>query len=316
MNGPAIVTARDIDLTAAAWLARRSETEWNSEDESEFEAWLAASPAHRVAYLRLDEGWRRAGQLANLPETKSPRAVLPAMFKLAAAFAAVAMLGAASAYMLLRPSDRTYSTPIGGHEAISFADGSRIELNTNTVLRARMTTSERIVWLEKGEAYFQVKHDPAHPFVVMAGDRRVTDLGTKFVMRRDESLLRVAVIQGRVWLDASKQPSSEAALLSPGDVATATSKTMSVKRESLKELSNQLGWRHGVLVFNHATLAEVASEFNRYNGRKIVFADADAGSRIIGGTFPAADVDAFTNAVQIAFGLHIRNREKEIVISH
>ena len=42
---------------------------------------------------------------------------------------------------------------------VSFADGTRIELNTDTVLRARMTTSERTVWLDQGEAYFQVKHD-------------------------------------------------------------------------------------------------------------------------------------------------------------
>ena len=52
---------------------------------------------------------------------------------------------------------------------MNFADGSRIELNTNTVLRARMTTDQRIVWLEKGEAYFRIKHDSTHPFIVMVG---------------------------------------------------------------------------------------------------------------------------------------------------
>jgi transmembrane sensor len=313
MSDPAFSNAKDSDLAAAQWLARRNDADWTGAEESEFEAWLAASPVHRVAYLRVEAGWRRAERLMDLPQTEEWR---PSAFKLAAAFALVAMLGAGSAYVLLTPRDRTYATPVGGHETVSFADGSRIELNTDTVLRARMTTSERVVWLEKGEAYFQVKHDPAHPFVVMAGERRITDLGTKFVVRQDQSRFQVAVVQGRVWLDASvRQPSRQVALLLPGDVATATAKTMSVRHEAMKTLANQLGWRQGVLVFSHATLAEVAGEFNRYNSRQIVIADPKSANRVIGGTFPARDLDAFTNAVQIAFGLHVRDRGTEIVIS-
>ena len=77
-----------------------------------------------------------------------------------------------------------FSTEVGGHETVTFSDGTRIELNTNTVLRARMTTAQRTVWLDKGEAYFQVKHDPAHPLTVIAG-HRVTDLGTEFLVRDD-----------------------------------------------------------------------------------------------------------------------------------
>lgn len=306
--------AKATDLEAAGWLERRSDAQWRAEDEAAFEAWLNASPANRVAYLRLDAGWRRAESLIDMP---APRAgILPMMFKLAAAFAVVAMLGAASAYVLLKPHDRTYSTGVGQHETVSFADGSKIELNTSTVLRARMTTSERIVWLEKGEAYFQVRHDPAHPFVVMAGDRRVTDLGTKFLVRRDSRKFEVAVMQGRVWLDAmDKKPQTQVALLSQGDIATATPKAITVTHESLQKLGTALGWRKGVLIFSHATLAEAAREFNRYNKRQIVFADDKSGERLIGGTFPATDVDAFTNAVQIAFGLHVKNDGDEIVIS-
>ena len=64
-----------------------------------------------------------------------------------------------------------------------------------TVLRARVSAHERLVTLERGEAYFQIAHDPKHPFVVMAGDHRVTDLGTKFLVRRDNKTLEVAVTE-------------------------------------------------------------------------------------------------------------------------
>ena len=172
-----------------------------------------------------------------------------------------------AAYYLTQPRDRIFTTPVGGHETITFADGSKIELNTDTVLRARMTTAQRTVWLEKGEAYFQVKHDAAHPFVVMAGDHRVTDLGTKFLVRRDPGRLEVALLRGP---RAVRRGGREAAIAihaaharrcGNGHVEHDVRDERNAARSSPKNLS----WRHGVLVFDNTPLADAASEFNRYN---------------------------------------------------
>src|SRR6185437_1547261 len=109
-----------------------------------------------------------------------------------------------------------------------------------TVLRARMTTAERAVWLDKGEVYFQIKRDSAHPVVVMVGTHRVTDLGTKFTVRRAAGKTEVAVIQGRVAFDAPASPTpSQVALLTAGDVATATASKVSIRRETGKVLSTE-----------------------------------------------------------------------------
>ena len=82
----------------------------------------------------------------------------------AASLAILAIIGVtAGKFLVPHAQVRTFTTPVGGHEVVSFADGTKIELNTNTVLRASMTTDQRTVWLDKGEAYFQVKHDAAHP---------------------------------------------------------------------------------------------------------------------------------------------------------
>ena len=173
------------------------------------------------------------------------------------------------------------------------------------------------MWLDKGEAYFQVKHDPAHPFVVMSGNRRITDLGTKFLVRRDNDRFEIAVMQGRVWFDSSgKRAAEQTALLTQGDEAIASANSLAVRKESDQKLARQLGWRQGTLVFDRVSLATAAREFNRYNSRKIVVADAQAANQMIGGTFPATNVDAFTSAVQLAFGMHVQNRGNEIVISH
>lgn len=71
-------------------------------------------------------------------------------------------------------------------------------------MRASVTTRQREVWLEKGEAFFDVAHNEGVPFVVHTGDRQVTVLGTKFAVRRDGDKVTVTVLQGRVRLEEAK----------------------------------------------------------------------------------------------------------------
>ena len=312
--------ARDVRAAAAEWHDRREREDWTAAKQAELDAWLAQSPAHAVAFLRVDAAWSRADRLSALGNPARDMAVEPQAkagnrgglllyLRLAAAAILIAGLGSAGAYFALTPHDRVFSTPVGGHETVTFADGSRVELNTNTVLRARMTTGQRIIWLERGEAFFQVRHDRLHPFIVIAANRRITDLGTQFVVRTDPRGLHVAVLEGQVWFDASeKQTASQPTLLKAGDVAEAQGKAVSVTREAESTLETGLSWRRGLLVFTHTTLAAAAAEFNRYNRTKLVIADAAVAQRTIGGTFPITDVEAFARVARNALGLHVENR--------
>lgn len=324
MNNPneaPALNAKEINATAAAWLERHDGGDWNDADQSALDEWLAQSGAHRAAYWRLKAAWSNASRLAALGRPPQDAAVterrnIPAALKIAASLAVVTLLGGVAANYLMSPRERMYSTAVGGHERISFADGSRIELNTDTVLRTRMTTADRTVWLDKGEAFFQIKHDAAHPFVVMVGEHRVTDLGTKFLIRRDPGRLEVALIEGKARFGAADtRRKSPSALLLPGDVATATAGTMFVTREPAKKLTGELGWRHGVIVFKYTTLGDAASEFNRYNRQKLVIADPQAAKLTIVGTFRTSDVAAFAAATKSLFKLRVENDGDEIVIS-
>jgi len=309
-----------IDQAAAEWVQRRRFWNWSDTDQLDLDRWLEQSMAHRVAYWRLNAAYARTERLTAL---RRPGAEVAAQFRFSPLITGIAAslvlaLGAGlfAAHALLHPHDRTFETPVGGHQAVSFADGTRIELNTNTEIRARMTTQERIVWLDRGEAYFQVKHDAAHPFVVMIGNRRVTDLGTRFVIRTAASQTEVAVVQGSVRFDApGVQSAAYTATLRPGDVATATADSMSIAKRTSRDLSRELGWRRGVVVFDRTTLADAASEFNRYNRRKIVIADPAAASLAIDGTFATTDEEAFIDAARTIFGLHVDGSGNGIVIS-
>lgn len=67
-----------IERVAAGWLARRDACGWTARDEAQLDAWLAASTAHRVAWLRLQAAWRESGRLkalgAGLPAGQVPAA--------------------------------------------------------------------------------------------------------------------------------------------------------------------------------------------------------------------------------------------------
>jgi transmembrane sensor len=320
-GGHILPDASGAEQRAADWLETRACEDWNEARAAELEAWLAQSPAHAVAFMRLEAAWNRTARLAALPKPMRRTVVggePPARrlaLKIAAAVVVATGLGIGGSLLAFHQEKQTFSTTVGGREALALGDGSKIELNTDTVLRMAEDTGQRKVWLEKGEAYFDIKHDAAHPFVVMVAGHRITDLGTKFVVRQEGGRVEVTLLEGRARLDATGGAPAHTAVLTPGDVAIATADDMSVTRKPVKVLADELGWRRGVLVFDHTTLAAAVAEFNRYNRRKIVIADPQIAKLEIGGTFPSGDVRLFGRAARTALGLHVEDRGDKVVIS-
>jgi transmembrane sensor len=314
-------SAMVIEAQAAEWLRRRHFWNWSADDEAALEIWLAQSLAHRVAYWRLGAALSRTERLAILRAAQRRQywpargRRWPGLFQAFAASILVTALGIAAVNYLLRPREQTFSTAIGGHRLLTLADGTNIELNTDTRVRVLTGGGKRTVWLDKGEAFFQVRHDPAHPFVVIAGKRRITDIGTKFEVRRDADRLRVAVLEGKVRFGTVDGGGQAPALLTRGDVAVATPSTLFVSHQSQKTLNNDLGWRNGMLVFHHTTLAAAAAEFNRYNARKLVITDRAVSQMTINGTFHVGDVAAFIRLARDVFGLNIRQKGQATIIS-
>jgi len=312
-------TATDIQTRAADWLLERREGQWSAERQSALDAWMEESLAHRIAYWRLDAAWGRADLLSAMRRPAFQRAAAPKrklwpiMFRASAAVIAIAALaGAVQWFETGKSAEKTYATAVGERERLTLADGSQIELNTDTSLRAEITPRERRIWLDKGEVYFEVKHNEKKPFVVMAGDHRITDIGTKFVVRRDAGAFKVAVLDGVVRLDDSRTPPK---ILTKGEVAVSTTSKTLVSRQSPRVLADAMGWQRGVLVFDRTSLAEVAREFNRYSTTRIVIADPKTAALTIDGTFPSNDARAFMRLAQAVLGLSVEDRGNQIVIS-
>jgi transmembrane sensor len=318
-----MISAKETEETAAMWLLRREEAEWSADQQGELDAWLDAAPEHRVAFYRLEFGWNQADRLVALrrPNQQRPLVLRARLFGrrfVAASTAAAAclLLGAYGLFQIGWVDFTGYRTPIGGQRTITLDDGSKVELNTDTYIRARITADARTVWLERGEAFFAVAHDPQRRFVVHVGTRDVAALGTQFSVHRDGDRVEVAVLEGRVEVEDTKGAAAVSpVIVTRGDTVVTEGASVHVATNSIEHVDEVLSWRHGVLAFDQLTLAEAASQFNRYNKKKLIITDPAVGSVRIGGRFDANNVQAFARLLHEGFGLTIEDAGTGIKIS-
>lgn len=214
---------------------------------------------------------------------------------------------------------------------MTLADGSVVTLNTASAIRVEYTLRERRVVLERGEAYFAVKRNPARPFIVIAGEQRIIDVGTRFAVRRNLAQIQVIVTEGAVRVEsappgarhsggsaATASPPALAAIdvpLSAGSVAFAQDGDVLVHQESVREAEEMVSWREGYLTFRDTTLARAVAEFNRYNVRRIRIQDPGIAGMHISGTFRPADYRAFVRLLHGGYGIDVRDTDEAITLS-
>jgi len=321
-NTPNTVDVMGIESRAADWVAdRRNSEDWTPERQAELDRWLAQSLAHRVAYIRIEATWRRTDRLAALhrpmhePAQNGPLR-RPFWMRVAAVFGLVVVTASFAGRYLLQPHPQLIETPIGGQERVMLADGSQIELNTDTAIRVDLTAQKRAVELVKGEAYFEIRHDAARPFVVTVTDHRIVDLGTKFLVRTSSQTLKVALVEGSARLEnASPHVRQQAVILTPGDLAVATADSVRVSKRPMREVANALAWQRGAIALRNASLADAVAEFNRYGGPQIIVADPDTAKLTINGTFRTTGAEQFAGMTHEIFGLRVEHQNGNIVLS-
>ena len=308
--------SQEIEAKAAEWLMRREQPEWSQADQAALAGWLDESMSHRAAFWRLEHTWQMADRIGALSARdiapRPRRRGLPLKWWQAGALAASLLLAIALIGLHSRPalspqaSVETFDTGIGGYRIVPLVDGSRIELNTATILRTLISKQRRDVWLDRGEAFFEVAHIEGSAFVVHAGPRMITVVGTEFSVRRDGDKVTVAVVKGRVRVeDTTRGESSAMTTVTPGDVAIGLGASTMVISKPVAAVEDKLSWRDGRLVFNGSSLAEVADDFNRYNRQQLLISDPSVAAIRISGTFKASNVEAFVRLLKEAYRLKV-----------
>jgi transmembrane sensor len=310
-----------IDQEASRWLAARDAGPPSVEQEAEFHGWIEADIRHRVAYLRLEETWRRSDRLnelrpldrdvdADLLRSRSARARWP--LALAASFLGALVF---AGYVLVQSQFgwQHYETAVGGFSRIVLEDGSVMDLNTDSDVKVRIDAQRREVRLLRGEGRFQVAHESTRPFVVSAADADVRAVGTAFTVRLHAAArVDVLVSEGSVAI------ASPGVLHSPpvkaGEVAVLLPDRLSVSRIEPQQVESRLAWTSGKLQFRGETLREAAAEFNRYNRRQIQLGDPALADLRVGGTFNATDPESFAAALTSTFSLRVEPGSPDTIV--
>lgn len=276
--------------------------------------WLEADPRHLATFDRVSmlvedatDGLAPAGRVPPVdrpePVNDNP-APVPARrrWRGMAGFAVAAgIVGLVVAPQLhnTAPVVETIATQPGQTRDVALGDGTRIALNGDSRLRVD-SADPRAVTLARGEAYFEVVHDAARPFVVHAGSGAIRDVGTAFDVALDGGAAEVAVHEGTVL--AGRQ--DRTMQLDAGHAAriAADGSTTEIARV---EPANVGGWRSGRLSFRDAALDRVARDLSRSLGEPVTLDPTLSGRRFTGVVVLGADHDRVMHRLAGVMGLAV-----------
>ncbi|ROL90059.1 FecR family protein [Pseudomonas chlororaphis] len=294
-------TVRD---EAALWFVRLQEPAIAAEERQRFDAWLAQHDAHRDEFQLLQSLWaatdlvpkERLQALCATPVASLKRRPL-LRYAVAASVLAVALgLGLFSGLGRSGVYSAEFATALGERRHVALPDGSQVDLNSRSRLLVRFERGQRSVELSEGEAMFSVEHDSSRPFVVAAGPGKVTVTGTRFDVRRDATQTRVAVEQGTVKVQGREAADGEFVSLTAG-LGTAVDARGRVAAAYAVDSQALTAWRSGKLVFNNASLNEVAAEVSRYREQPLRVGSEAVGRLRLTSVFKSDDTDALLKAL-------------------
>lgn len=295
---------RKRNLEVADWLLRNRSGAGTADDRRAFEGWLEQAPENRAAYEAAERVMGEASlAIKSDPTLENFRTAPPRHGRKTAGLVGLLAL---CAFLFNFFDGSVYfeadalSGP-GGIRELVLEDGSTVLLNASSAIAYDYSKSLRELRLLRGEAYFDVAPDPDRPFVVEAGDVRVTALGTAFDIRKGEEATSIAVLHHAVMIEVPSNPTlrirlDEGELVRQGENG-------SFGGVSKADPTSVLAWRRGQLVADNADLAQVAEEIERGFYGRVLFADRSLAYRKVSGTLVVSETDAALNFLERALGV-------------
>jgi transmembrane sensor len=338
-------SVESLEQTAADWVARLDAGDLTPDEHVALESWLDSDSRCAGAFARARAIFVSPGIAAGLrtarhPPLRSVRSLPWARLSLLAGLAATAVLAMAFLLGQREPVEKhVYTSELGEVRQIPLTDGTRITLNTNSVLQVEYGKEYRRVSLERGEAYFEVASNPQRPFVVVGSSAQARAVGTAYSVRlgEEDGEMRIRVIAGRVAVEPppSKRSAPVRAINRLFGLESARGAYLNANQEaevrigkdgpdkgeiqmSIRDLppgvfERSLMWREGLLSFEGVTLGEAIDEFARYSPQKIVIRGTLANERV-SGLFAAADPSAFARAIAISLKAKVKTENQTLIL--
>lgn len=345
-------------VEAAAWRVHLSETEQDT--TLEFEDWLAADLENRHAWARVDSNWNIFQAHATAPEVLALRRAALAdahdvarqrwiatdtpaapngsgeakpstklrhsgrrwAFTLAAA--ATLLLGVLGWYFA---TTSTYRTQVGERRLVALADGSKVQLDSATVLSVTYSSRERNIRLSQGQARFDVAHDTERPFIVTAGSKKVIATGTAFNVDLFGGRVLITLIEGHVVVlpqgssNISRATNPESSEVARDAVELAAGQEFVAFADGSHQVhrvdvERAISWQKSQLSFDDEPLSTVVQRVNRYSIKPVMLTDDSIRELRISGVFDANDIPGFLTTVTHYLPLKATVREDAIELVH
>jgi ferric-dicitrate binding protein FerR (iron transport regulator) len=314
-------------------------------EEAELAQWLAAGSGRpeRLEQLRwvweesgahvttAHEGWDTAGLQHRILRALEPTVVTlhekSRRSRLSVAAAVLLAIGLATAGAWIAKhrtnSMRVVAAPLneigtkrGQRAALQLSDGTRITLGVDSRLRYPESFAAgrtREVYLD-GEAYFEVAHDAARPFLVHSKNTVTRVLGTRFGVRAyaGEQGVRVVVAEGRVAL-AGTHDTSNKIFLTRGDLGELSEEHRPTVRHDV-DVARYLSWVNGRLTFADTPLREVLQQLSRWYDVDVRLGDPSLANKPYTMSLHGGEVPEYLfQVIAAAVGARVERRGKAYV---
>lgn len=209
----------------------------------------------------------------------------------------------------------SYQTNYGQKRTLILPDGSKVKLNSGSKITfpKQFNDSIREVNLS-GEAFFEVKKDPDHPFIVKTSMLSTRVLGTSFNINafKESDGITVTLATGKVKVSVQNQ---EDVLLTPSYQMVYQKSTKQTTKQKV-DLQKALGWKNGVLRFDNETLVTAIPKLEKWFGVQIKLANQDAKDCSFTGAFKQVSLQSvLENITFVKKGLTYEFvSDKEVII--
>jgi transmembrane sensor len=185
-------------------------------------------------------------------------------------------------------------------------DGTSVTLNKGTTLEypSSFKGNKRNVKLN-GEAWFEVKHDNAKPFIITSHNVRVEVLGTSFYVNTNAANNTIEVILNSgsvaIYFDDRKEKSI---FLTPGEKA----KIIPGQEKMEKDINtdqNYRAWMTQRFIYNNTPLVTILADLNKVYHTNLRIATPAISYCLVTATFDHQSVESILHVIQATLDLSI-----------
>lgn len=317
---------QDSGPPEAIWFAKVQSGQMTEQEYLEFANWLEADDDNRRKYQECEKTLALLDTLSETPDiiamaeslnrkTERPQKSVFARWRWASAVAAsILCVLVWQTLTNITPSQVEFITGIGEQVQTTLEDDSIAFLNTNTKLRVEFNDNKRTVYLEYGEAMFDVSKDANRPFEVITDNRIARAIGTKFSVSYLGDRVTLSVIEGTVEIDNTGiQVKQTLPRFNAGQTAgyRLADDNFTVGSANIARLE---ALEQGKIYFENVPLSQALIEYNRYSLMQLRTHDEALNQLEVTGLFDINDLNGFVFVLQNSLQLSVTEEHGEWII--